>query len=95
MQFLWYVLTGLLCGLLTGQVFKSNGIGFIGNSLIGIMGSIEGGWVTAKLFANSTLTWQLIAAAAIANLLLFVINCIKQSNLSAKKNLYKTPLYND
>ena len=87
MQFLWYVLTGLLCGLLTGQVFKSNGIGFIGNSLIGIMGSIEGGWVTAKLFADSTLTWQLIAAAAIANLLLFVINCIKQNSIKTKTAL--------
>ena len=87
MQFLWYVLTGLLCGLLTGQVFKSNGIGFIGNSLIGIMGSIEGGWVTAKLFVDSTLTWQLIAAAAIANLLLFIINCIKQNGIKTKTAL--------
>ena len=87
MQFLWYVLTGLLCGLLTRQVFKSNGIGFIGNSLIGIMGSIEGGWVTAKLFVSSTLTWQLIAAAAIANLLLFVINCLKQNSIKTKTAL--------
>ena len=45
MGILWNLITGAIAGWLGSTLYKGNGLGLIGNIVVGILGSIVGSWL--------------------------------------------------
>ena len=66
----WLVI-GLLAGWLAGKMARGHGFGCIGDVLIGLIGSVIGGWIFTQLGIVHTNTFlYLLAAATIGAVLL-------------------------
>jgi uncharacterized membrane protein YeaQ/YmgE (transglycosylase-associated protein family) len=46
---LWWIILGLLAGWLAGKVARGRGFGCIGDILLGLVGSVLGGWIFEAL----------------------------------------------
>lgn len=46
---LWFLLIGLIAGFLAGQFMQGSGYGFVGNIIIGVIGSYFGGFLFRQL----------------------------------------------
>ena len=44
-----WIIIGMLAGWIAGEVSRGSGFGCVGNILIGLIGSILGGWIFSKL----------------------------------------------
>ncbi|HEU6447525.1 MAG TPA: GlsB/YeaQ/YmgE family stress response membrane protein [Verrucomicrobiae bacterium] len=78
MNWLWFILIGLVAGFLAGAVVKGRGFGFLGNIIIGVIGAVLGGFLF-NLFglAATNLLGNLISAfvgAVVLLLLLGIVN---------------------
>ena len=49
MYFLWYLLIGLVAGWIAGLIVKGSGSGMLVNLIVGIIGSMLGGWIFSLL----------------------------------------------
>jgi uncharacterized membrane protein YeaQ/YmgE (transglycosylase-associated protein family) len=49
MGFIGMIVIGLLAGWLTGKLMKGGGYGLVGDLVLGLVGSVVGGWVTSIL----------------------------------------------
>ncbi|HAH55863.1 MAG TPA: GlsB/YeaQ/YmgE family stress response membrane protein [Flavobacterium sp.] len=79
MGFLYFLLIGAISGWLGGQLWKGSGFGLFGNIIVGIIGSVFGGWLASKLgLGGGGLLWQIIVAAVGAWILLFLISLVKK-----------------
>lgn len=79
MEFFYFLLIGAISGWLGGQLWKGSGFGLIGNIIVGIIGSIFGGWLASKFgIGGGGLLWQIIIAAVGAWILLFLISLFKK-----------------
>lgn len=52
MEFLLFILIGLVAGFLAGKIMKGAGFGVIINILLGIAGAFLGGWLLGMLGIN-------------------------------------------
>ncbi len=79
MNFLFFLLIGLVAGWLAGQVMKGSGFGLIGNLIVGVIGAILGGWLLGGLInIGGALISSLITAFLGAVILLFIIGLVKK-----------------
>jgi uncharacterized membrane protein YeaQ/YmgE (transglycosylase-associated protein family) len=79
MEFLYFLLIGAISGWLGGQLWKGSGFGLFGNIIMGIVGSIVGGWLAGKFgIGGGGLLWQIIIAAGGAWILMFVFSLFKK-----------------
>lgn len=46
---LGWILIGLLAGWIAGQMSRGTGFGCLGNVVIGLVGSVLGGWIFSRL----------------------------------------------
>jgi uncharacterized membrane protein YeaQ/YmgE (transglycosylase-associated protein family) len=71
---LWaWILVGLIAGWLAGYAFRGRGFGSITDIVLGVIGSLFGGWLSAKYgFMGGDFYYSLAAAAAGAVLLVAV-----------------------
>lgn len=77
MDLLYFLLIGAISGWLAGVLFKGWGFGLIGNILVGIAGSVLGGWLAQKLGVGGTgLIGHIVIAALGGWLLLFLISLV-------------------
>ena len=75
MDFLWFLLIGLVAGFLAGKLMRGKGFGLVGNLVVGVIGAILGGWVFGLLqIATVGLLGELVAAVAGACLFLFIVS---------------------
>ena len=51
MYFLWYLLIGLVAGWIASLIVKGSGSGMLVNLIVGIIGSMLGGWITSVVGA--------------------------------------------
>jgi uncharacterized membrane protein YeaQ/YmgE (transglycosylase-associated protein family) len=73
MQFLIWIVTGVIAGWLTGLVIKGRGFGLIGDLLIGLLGGFIGGWL-AGFFGFQIYTWLgHVVSAAIGGIVLVAV----------------------
>ena len=49
MNFLWWIIVGLVAGWATGKIMRGSGYGVLSNILIGIAGALVGGWAMRTL----------------------------------------------
>lgn len=72
-----FILLGLVAGWATGKIMKGGGYGFIVDILLGIAGSVVGGYIAVHLgFGGGGLIFRLIVAIAGAILLVFLFRLI-------------------
>jgi uncharacterized membrane protein YeaQ/YmgE (transglycosylase-associated protein family) len=61
---LWWIFLGLVAGWLAGKLSRGRGFGCIGDVLLGLIGSVVGGWIFTKLGIVHANTFLLSLAAA-------------------------------
>lgn len=61
---LWWIFLGLVAGWLAGKLARGRGFGCIGDILIGLIGSVIGGWIFTKLGIVHANTFLFSLAAA-------------------------------
>jgi uncharacterized membrane protein YeaQ/YmgE (transglycosylase-associated protein family) len=83
MEFIWFILIGLVAGWLAGQMMESGGsgvTGILGDIVIGVIGALIGGYLFRRLgvSAGGGLLGSLIVATIGAIILLFVLRLIRK-----------------
>jgi uncharacterized membrane protein YeaQ/YmgE (transglycosylase-associated protein family) len=74
MNFVWFILIGLVAGWLGGLIVKGSGQGFWINLLVGVVGAVLGGWLMSFVkFGGNGLVWQLLVAVVGAVVLLLIV----------------------
>lgn len=63
-SFLGWIILGLIAGWLAGKLARGRGFGCIGDILLGLIGSVVGGWIFTKLGIVHTNTFLFSLAAA-------------------------------
>jgi uncharacterized membrane protein YeaQ/YmgE (transglycosylase-associated protein family) len=81
MEFVWFILVGLVAGWLAGVVMKGGGFGAIGDIIVGILGAVLGGFLFGSLgmSAGGGLLGAIIVATIGAIVLIFVLRLIKRA----------------
>jgi uncharacterized membrane protein YeaQ/YmgE (transglycosylase-associated protein family) len=81
MQFVWFVLIGLVAGWLAGLLVKGGGFGTIGDIVVGILGALLGGFLFSSLglSAGGGLIGAIIVATIGAVVLIFLLRMIKRA----------------
>ena len=79
MWVLWTIIIGILAGFIAGKIVKGHGMGTLMDLLIGIVGSVLGGWIFTLLgLAAYGLIGQLVMATVGAVVLLLIVRAIKK-----------------
>jgi uncharacterized membrane protein YeaQ/YmgE (transglycosylase-associated protein family) len=73
-----WILLGLIAGWLAGKLSRGEGFGCIGDILLGLIGSVVGGWVFTKLgiVHSNTFLYSLAAATVGAVILVSIAHLI-------------------
>ena len=81
MNFIWFILIGLVAGWLAGQLVKGGGFGMLGDIIVGVIGALLGGFLFSALGLSSGggLLGSLIVATIGAVVLLFGLRLIKSA----------------
>jgi len=81
MEFIWFILVGLVAGWLAGQLMKGGGFGIIGDIVVGVLGALLGGFLFSSLGVSlgGGLLGAIIVATIGAVLLIFVLRLIKRA----------------
>jgi uncharacterized membrane protein YeaQ/YmgE (transglycosylase-associated protein family) len=81
MNFIWYLLIGLCAGWLAGQLVKGSGFGITGDIIVGVIGSVLGGYLFSLFGVSSGagLLGSLVVATLGAVVLLFGIRLVKSA----------------
>jgi uncharacterized membrane protein YeaQ/YmgE (transglycosylase-associated protein family) len=83
---LWWILVGLIAGVITGKIMKGSGYGILMDIVVGIAGALIGGFVMRSLgFAGAGgLLYTILVAVLGAILLTWIVRLItgnKATNL--------------
>jgi uncharacterized membrane protein YeaQ/YmgE (transglycosylase-associated protein family) len=81
MEFIWFIIIGLVAGWLAGVIMKGGGFGVIGDIVVGILGALIGGWLFTRLGASTGggLLGAIIVATIGAIILIFVVRLFKRA----------------
>lgn len=71
---LWWIILGLIAGWLAGKIARGRGFGCIGDILLGLVGSVVGGWIFTQLgiVHGNTFLFSLAAATVGAVILVSI-----------------------
>jgi len=80
-EFIWFILVGLVAGWLAGQLVKGGGFGVVGDIIVGIVGALIGGFLFSTLGVSlgGGLLGSIIVATIGAVLLIFILRLIKRA----------------
>lgn len=82
MEFVWFLLIGLAAGWLASQIMKGGGSGLLGDLIMGVIGSILGGFFFRLLGLSATgLLGSLITATVGAIVLIAGLRAINRSRI--------------
>lgn len=81
MEFVWFIIVGLIAGWLAGVIMKGGGFGMIGDIVVGIVGALIGGWLFSAMgvSAGGGLLGSIVVALIGAIILIFVLRLIKRT----------------
>jgi uncharacterized membrane protein YeaQ/YmgE (transglycosylase-associated protein family) len=81
MQFVWFILIGLVAGWLAGTLVKGGGFGVVGDIVVGVVGALLGGWLFSALgvSAGGSLIGAIIVATIGAIVLIFILRLLKRA----------------
>jgi uncharacterized membrane protein YeaQ/YmgE (transglycosylase-associated protein family) len=80
MNFVWFILIGIVAGWLAGKLVKGGGFGLIGDLVVGVLGAVIGGWLFSTLGVSSGggLIGAILVATVGAVVLLVIVRFIKR-----------------
>jgi uncharacterized membrane protein YeaQ/YmgE (transglycosylase-associated protein family) len=81
MQFVWFIIVGLIAGWLAGLLVKGGGFGVVGDIVVGIVGALIGGFLFSSLGlgTGSGMLGAIIVATIGAIVLIFILRLIKRA----------------
>jgi len=81
MEFVWFILVGLVAGWLAGVLVKGGGFGVVGDIVVGILGALVGGFLFGVLgfSGGGGLLGSIVIATVGAVVLIFVLRLIKSA----------------
>lgn len=80
MNFIWYIIIGILAGFIAGKLMRGGGFGLLVNLIVGIIGGVLGGWVFGLLgIATTGIIGSLITSVVGAILLLWIVSLFRKS----------------
>jgi uncharacterized membrane protein YeaQ/YmgE (transglycosylase-associated protein family) len=81
MEFVWFILVGLIAGWLAGMLVKGGGFGIIGDIIVGILGALVGGFLFGFLgfSGGGGMLGSIVVATVGAVVLIFVLRLIKRA----------------
>jgi len=81
MEFVWFIIVGLIAGWLAGVIMKGGGFGVVGDIVVGIIGALLGGWLFSTMGVSSGggLVGAIIVALIGAIILIFLLRLIKRA----------------
>lgn len=83
MNFIWYIIIGIIAGFVAGKIMRGGGFGLLINLLVGIVGSLLGGWVFGLLgIATVGILGSLITSIVGAILLLWIVSLFRKPRVS-------------
>ena len=78
MYIIWQIAIGILAGFLAGKIMRGRGFGILVDLLLGIVGSMIGGFLFGILGLYSAgLVGQLVVATIGAMLLLYLVRALR------------------
>jgi uncharacterized membrane protein YeaQ/YmgE (transglycosylase-associated protein family) len=81
MYFIWMILVGLIAGWATGKIMKGSGYGILMDIVLGIVGSVLGGWIMSFLgfYTSGGLIPSILVAILGAVVLVAVVRALKKA----------------
>jgi len=81
MQFVYFIVIGLVAGWLAGQFMKGGGFGVVGDIVVGVIGALLGGFLFSSLGISSGggLIGAIIVATIGAIVLILILRLIKRA----------------
>ena len=81
MEFLWFLLIGLIAGWLAGMLVKGGGFGVVGDMIVGVLGAFIGGFLFTTLGVSSGggMIGSIIVATIGAIILIVILRLIKRA----------------
>jgi uncharacterized membrane protein YeaQ/YmgE (transglycosylase-associated protein family) len=81
MNFIWFLIVGLIAGWLAGVLVKGGGFGLIGDLVVGVIGAFIGGFLFSLLGlgSNGGLIGSIVVATIGAVVLLAIVRAIKRA----------------
>jgi uncharacterized membrane protein YeaQ/YmgE (transglycosylase-associated protein family) len=81
MEFVWFIVVGLIAGWLAGQFMKGGGFGVIGDIIVGVLGALIGGFVFRSLGVSGGggLIGSIVVATVGAIILIFILRLVKRA----------------
>jgi len=79
MEFVWFILIGLVAGWLAGVIMKGGGYGVVGDIVVGVIGALIGGWLFTRMGGASVgLLGAIVVATIGAIILIFLLRLVKR-----------------
>lgn len=81
MNFIWFLIVGLIAGWLAGVLVKGGGFGLVGDLVVGVIGAFVGGFLFSLLGlgSNGGLIGGIVVATIGAMVLLVIVRTIKRA----------------
>ena len=81
MEFVWFIIVGLIAGWLAGVIMKGGGFGVVGDIVVGVIGALLGGWLFSTMGVSSGggLVGAIIVALIGAIILIFLLRLITRA----------------
>jgi uncharacterized membrane protein YeaQ/YmgE (transglycosylase-associated protein family) len=81
MEFVWFIVVGLVAGWLAGLLVKGGGFGVVGDIVVGVLGALIGGLLFSSLGASlgGGLIGSIVVATTGAVILIFAVRLIKRA----------------
>jgi uncharacterized membrane protein YeaQ/YmgE (transglycosylase-associated protein family) len=81
MEFVWFILIGLVAGWLAGQLVKGGGFGVVGDIVVGVVGALIGGFLfrTLGVSSGAGLIGAIVVATIGAVVLILVLRLVKRA----------------
>ena len=80
MEFVWFILVGLVAGWVTGMLADGGGFGLFGDIIVGVLGALLGGFIFRSLgvSAGGGLLGSIVVATVGALVLIFILRLSKR-----------------
>ncbi len=83
MNFIWYIVIGIVAGFVAGKITKGKGFGFFVNLIVGIIGGVLGGWLFGLLGISAnpnSITGNLVMSTVGAIVLLCIVSLFSKGD---------------
>ena len=82
MNFLWYILIGVIAGFAAGRIYRGEGFGLVLNLVAGIIGGVLGGWLFSLLgIYTFGLVGSLVTSVVGAIVFLWILSLFKKISI--------------